>query len=86
MKLVLCFYFCFLFSQGRVDGVAAIVGKNIILHSDVLQQAQYIALSKQVDPIKTPYLFEEIYLSSLTSMVNQYILLSEAEQDTNIII
>jgi hypothetical protein len=31
------FLFSFCFSQGRVDGIAAIVGKNMVLHSDILQ-------------------------------------------------
>ena len=30
------------FSQGKVDGVAAIVGNNVVLHSDVLQQSQLV--------------------------------------------
>ena len=51
------------FFQVRIDGVVAIVGKNILLHSDVLQQAQFAALERGVDPSKTPYLFEEIYFN-----------------------
>ena len=48
--LVLLFYFIFsvCFSQGKVDGVAAIVGKNVVLHSDVLQQAQFVAMDRQI--------------------------------------
>ena len=55
------FFFLFLFSfvitQGRIDGVVAIVGDNIILHSDVLQQSQLVALNRRVDPVKMPHLF-----------------------------
>ena len=48
-------------AQGRVDGIAAIVGDNVILHSDVLQQAQFVALEQKIDPSKSPYLFENIW-------------------------
>jgi len=74
------------FSQGRVDGVAAIVGNNLVLHSDVLQQSQFVAMEQRVDPSKNPYLFEQIYVSTLNNIINQYIMLSVAEKDTNIII
>ncbi len=83
-RLVLIIYFIFsvCFSQGKVDGVAAIVGKNVILHSDVLQQAQFVALDQQVDPSKKPYLFEKIYLSTLNNIINQYAVLDVAAKDT----
>ena len=74
------------FSQGKVDGVAAIVGKNVILHSDVLQQAQFVAMDQQIDPSKNPYLFEKIYLSTLNNIINQYAVLDVAAKDTNIVV
>jgi len=87
-RLVLIIYFIFsvCFSQGRVDGVAAIVGKNAILHSDVLQQAQFVAMDRQIDPSKKPHLFEKIYLSTLNNNINQYAVLDVAAKDTNIVI
>tara|TARA_B100000902_G_scaffold393251_1_gene447132 strand:- start:36 stop:1265 length:1230 start_codon:yes stop_codon:yes gene_type:complete len=74
------------FSQSKVDGIAAIVGNNIVLHSDVLQQAQFIAMERGVDPSKKPYMFEKIYLTSLDNLINQYVVLNVAEKDTNLII
>ena len=74
------------FPQGKVDGVAAIVGNNVVLHSDVLQQSQLVAMERRVDPSKNPYLFEQIYVSTLNNIINQYVVLSVAEKDTNIII
>jgi len=87
-RLVLIIYFIFsvCFSQGKVDGVAAIVGKNVILHSDVLQQAQFVAMDQQIDPSKNPYLFEKIYLSTLNNIINQYAVLDVAAKDTNIVV
>jgi len=69
-----------------VDGVAAIVGKNIVLHSDVLQQAQFVAMERRVDPSTNPYLFENIYLTTLDNIINQYAVLDVAAKDTNIIV
>jgi peptidyl-prolyl cis-trans isomerase SurA len=69
-----------------VDGLAAIVGNNIVLHSDVLQQAQFIALEQNIDVIKSPYLFENIYKTTLNNIINQYAVLGVAEKDTNLII
>jgi len=85
------FFVCFFlvgvfFSQGKVDGVAAIVGNNVVLHSDVLQQSQFVAMERRVDPLKNPYIFEQIYISTLNNIINQYVVLSVAEKDTNIII
>ena len=84
--LILCFLFGWCFFQGRVDGIAAIVGKNIILHSDVLQQAQFVALDQRVDPLRTPYLFEKIYFDVRDNMIDQYAILDIAEKDTNLIV
>ena len=73
-------------SQNKIDGIAAIVGKNIILHSDVLQQTQIIAMEKNINPTTNPYLFEKLYFTSLNNIINQYSILNFAEKDTNIII
>ena len=73
-------------AQDRVDGVAAIVGNNTILHSDVLQQAQFVALEQNIDPLRSPRLFKNIYLSTLNSLIDQYAILGFAEKDTNLII
>ena len=83
---VLFFLVGVFFPQGKVDGVAAIVGNGVVLHSDVLQQSQFVAMERRVDPSKNPYLFEQIYVSTLNNIINQYVVLSVAEKDTNIII
>ena len=62
-----------------VDGVVAIVGKNPILHSDILQQSQLIAIEQKIDPSKSPYLFENIYKSTLNSVIDRFVFLTEAE-------
>jgi len=80
------FFVEFSFSQGRVDGVDAVVGDHMILHSDVLQQSHLWATSQGVDPLKKPYLFEKIYFETLENIINQYAVLDVAEKDTNIVI
>jgi hypothetical protein len=85
--------FCFLLfvhglvvPRGRIDGVVAFVGDNMILYSDVLQQSQMVALNQRVDPVKMPLLFEEIYFVTLDNIINQYIVLDIAEKDTNLVL
>ena len=80
------FLFSLAISQGRVDGVIAIVGDNIILHSDVLQQSQIVAASRGIDPAKRPYLFEEIYSATLDNIIDQLTVLDVAEKDTNLVV
>ena len=83
--IVLFFYSSF-YGQGKIDGIVAIVGKQTILHSDILQQAQMLAINKNIDPSKNPYLFESVYQEVLAGVVNQYVILDAAEKDTNIVV
>ena len=69
-----------------MDGLVAIVGDNMILHSDVLQQAQIYAASQKIDPVKRPYLFEKIYDQTFENILNQYVVLDVAKKDTNLIV
>lgn len=81
------FYLLFSFiytGQGPVDGILAVVGKNTILHTDVLQQAQMIALQQGINLTKMPHLFDQLYNETLANMIDQYVLLSSAEKDTTI--
>ena len=88
IRFVLIFFFLLgeCSPQTRVDGVGVIVGKNIVLHSNILQQTQFVALEQQIDPSKTPYLFEQIYYNTRDNIINQYAILNMAEKDTTIII
>jgi hypothetical protein len=88
VRFILVFFFLLGagFPWGRVDGIAAVVGKNMVLHSDILQQAQFIALEQQIDPSKAPYLFEQIYYNTRDNIINQYVVLDMAEKDTNLVI
>ena len=50
----------FSFSESLVDGIAVVVDKNIVLHSDILQQTQFAAIERGIDPSRSPYLFEDL--------------------------
>jgi len=83
------FLFFILFSilganEAPVDGLLAVVGNNTILHTDVFQQSQMIAMQQGIDVSQNPYAFERIYNETLSNMVDQYILLAAAEKDTTL--
>jgi len=84
--IIVILFIEFSFTQGRVDGIDAVVGSNMILHSDVLQQSHIWAVSQGVDPSKKPYLFEKIYFETLENIIDQYAVLDLAEKDTNMVI
>ena len=84
--IILTLFIEFSFSQGRIDGIDAVVGSNLILHSDVLQQSHIWAAAQGIDPSKKPYHFEKIYFETLKNIVDQYTVLGVAEKDTNLII
>ena len=69
-----------------VDGVAAVVENNVILKSDVMQQAFLFAQQQGVDPSNRPSLFESIYLQTLDQMINNLILYEVSLKDTNIVV
>lgn len=86
-KISLFLFFLLCFSRANeapVDGLLAVVGNNIILHTDVFQQSQMIAIQQGLDVSQNPSLFEKIYNETLSNMVDQYVLLAAAEKDTTI--
>ncbi|MBC21349.1 MAG: hypothetical protein CMG54_00315 [Candidatus Marinimicrobia bacterium] len=66
--------------------MAAVVENNVILKSDVMQQAFLFAQQQGVDPSKRPSLFENIYLQTLDQMINNLILYEVSLKDTNIVV
>jgi len=86
-QISLFFFILFSFCKttiAPVDGLLAVVGNNTILHTDVFQQSQMIAMQQGVDLSKNPLLFEQIYSETLSNMIDQYVLLVAAEKDTTI--
>jgi peptidyl-prolyl cis-trans isomerase SurA len=66
--------------QGDVlDKVVAVVGKEAIFQSDLKAQTEFYAVSNKVNP-ETPGLREQV----LDAMINEKLLLAEAQRDTNV--
>lgn len=71
------------FSQYNADGVAAIVGENVILKSDVAQNAQLLADQYGGNNEEGMGLFFE---QSLELLINQNVVFDSAEKDTLVIV
>ena len=79
--------FCTFYIYGQnqdmpVDGIAAIVGENIILKSDVSQVVGMTALQKGLDIIRDRVLLEKLQGEVLSSLVDQKIILEMAKLDS----
>lgn len=68
--------------QNHIDGIVAIVNNNIVLKSDVLEQSIMIAKQKNINPQKTPLVFEKIFNSVLSEKINRLVVLSAANEDS----
>ena len=69
-------------AQQLVDGVAAIVGQEIILNSEVDQYVQNYVLQNKINVTSNPEEYERIKKQVLESLVEQKILLTKADEDT----
>ena len=66
----------------HVEGIAAIVGDNIILKSDLSQVVSMTALQQRIDPANNPKRFQTLRDQVLQSLVDQKIILEMAELDS----
>ena len=81
---------CLLFAQQNlntttpqiIEGVAAIVGDNLILKSDVAQIASMTAMQQHLDPNKDPEKFVQLQKTILQSLIDQKIMLEMAKLDS----
>ena len=79
------FYTVFLHGQNQdmpIDGIAAIVGENIILKSDVSQVVGMTALQRGLDVSKDRALLEKIQEDVLNSLIDQKVILEMAKLDS----
>ena len=82
-SLLFCSFF--LCGQNRdmpIDGIAAIVGENIILKSDVSQVVGMTALQKGLDVTRDLALLEKLQGDVLSSLVDQKVILEMAKLDS----
>ena len=84
IKAALLFSF-YIYGQNQdmsVDGVAAIVGENIILKSDVSQVVGMTALQRGLDITRDRVLLEQLQGDVLSSLVDQKVILEMAKLDS----
>lgn len=72
----------FIFSQQLVDGVAAIVGKEIILSSEVQQLTFELAQNQGINLATDQSQYENLYNQSLRELINMNIIQLQAEVDS----
>jgi peptidyl-prolyl cis-trans isomerase SurA len=71
-----------LFSQNLVDGIAAIVGREIILKSEIEQNVQSYILQNRINVQSQPQVVEELRKRTVESLIEQKLMIAQAERDT----
>lgn len=71
-----------LLAQQVLDGIAAIVGDEIILRTELLQTAQGFAIQMGIDPATQPKKFAKLKKDVLNNLINEKVLLAKAKEDT----
>jgi peptidyl-prolyl cis-trans isomerase SurA len=69
-------------TSGVIDRIVAIVGNQVILESEIFQNAQSLAMQQGADVARDPVKFQKLQQDILKEMVNQKILLAKAKDDT----
>jgi len=82
LHFLILFFSIFSFSQELVDGIAAIVGENIILRSDVDQFARLTASQLGINPTKDIDSYNRLIKQSLNALIDENILLEQAKIET----
>jgi peptidyl-prolyl cis-trans isomerase SurA len=70
------------FSQELIDGIAAIVGENVILKSEVDQFTRLYASQLGIDPRYDPDGYQQLTKQSLNALIEENILLAQAKIET----
>ncbi len=71
-----------LFSQTLIDGIAAIVGNNIILISEVDQVARITASQMNINPVRDVDSYNSIKRNILNSLIDENVILEQARIET----
>ena len=81
--LLTCAFFLYGQNQDiQIDGIAAIVGENIILKSDVSQVVGMTALQRGLDVTRDRALLEKLQGDVLSSLIDQKVILEMAKLDS----
>ena len=71
-----------LLAQQVLDRILAVVDDDIILESEVAQGAYLTAMQLRIDPAKSPREFARLKQEMLANLINQKVLLVQADKDT----
>jgi len=71
-----------LFSQNVVDGIAAIVGREIILRSEIEQHVQNYILQNRINVQSQPNVVEQLRSRTIESLIEQKLMIAQAVKDT----
>ncbi|HID38634.1 MAG TPA: parvulin peptidyl-prolyl isomerase [Calditrichaeota bacterium] len=69
-------------AQQLVDGIAAIVGKEIILKSEIDQHVQNFIIQNRIDVKNDPTIINKLKEQTLQRLIEQKLMLAKAEEDT----
>jgi len=69
-------------AQQLVDGIAAIVGKEIILRSEIQQYVQNYVVQNRIDVKNNQGLLNNLKAQTMEKLIEQKLLLAKAEEDT----
>ncbi len=69
-------------AQQLIDGIKAVVGKEIILRSDIQQYVQNYIIQNKINVQSNPALLEKLKKETLDKLVEQKLLLAKAQEDT----
>ncbi len=75
-------FYQFAAAQQLIDGIAAVVGKEIILFSEIQQLVQNYMVQNRINPNQNSALIDQLSKQMLDRMIEQKLLLAKAEEDT----
>ena len=80
--LIVSFCYAVLPAQQLIDGIAAVVGKEIILRSDIQQYVQNYIIQNKINVQANPGLMDQLKNQTLEKLIEQKLLLAKAHEDT----
>lgn len=69
-----------------LDGIAAVINDQIILHSEVLLYVTQVIRAEKINPALEPEKFKEVYDNVLNSLVDSKVEVAKAMEDTLIVV
>ena len=76
----ICLFSSTLFSQNLVDGIAAVVGREIILRSEIEQHVQNYILQNKINVQSQPNVVEQLRSRTIETLIEQKLMIAQAEK------